>query len=183
MKKLTILCDADDTIINLLPRWLAEINQTYGKAVRKEDIQNWDITKAYPGLTAYEVLKPLYRADFWDTVTPIEGCGYYLERLIKDGHDLSIVTASNLETSGAKTAKLLKLFPFLRQEQIIFTQNKQAMFGDILIDDGVYNLIGGSYRKILFHQPGNAAFREKEYGITRVYSWEEAYEQIKDFVA
>ena len=180
MKKFTILCDADDTIINLLPRWLAEINQTYGKAVRKEEIQNWDTTKAFPGLTADEVLKPLYRADFWDTVTPIKGSGYYLERLIKDGHDLSIVTASNLETSGEKTAKLLKLFPFLRKEQIIFTQNKQAVPGDVLIDDGVHNLIGGNYRKLLFHQPGNAAFREGEHGITRVYSWKEIYERIKN---
>ena len=183
MKKLTILCDADDTIINLLPRWLAEVNQMYGKTVCKEDIQSWDITKAYPGLTADEVLNPLYRADFWDTVTPIKGSGYYLERLIKDGHNLSIVTASNLETSGAKTAKLLKLFPFLGREQIIFTQNKQAVPGDILIDDGVHNLIGGSYRKILFHQPGNAAFHEKEYGISRVYSWEEIYERIRYLAA
>ena len=183
MKKLTILCDADDTIINLLPRWLAEVNQMYGKTVCKEDIQSWDITKAYPGLTADEVLNPLYRADFWDTVTPIKGSGYYLERLIKDGHNLSIVTASNLETSGAKTAKLLKLFPFLGREQIIFTQNKQAVPGDVLIDDGVHNLIGGNYRKLLFHQPGNAAFREGEHGITRVYSWKEIYERIKNLAA
>lgn len=183
MKKLTILCDADDTIINLLPRWLAEINRMYGRTVSKEDVHDWDITKAYPGLTTDEVLKPLYQEGFWNSVAPIKGSRYYLERLTEDGHDISIVTASNLETSGAKTAKLIKLFPFIGREQIIFTQNKQAMFGDILIDDGVHNLIGGSYRKILFHQPGNAAFREKEYGITRVYSWEEAYEQIKDFVA
>ena len=183
MKKLTILCDADDTIINLLSRWLAEVNQMYGKTVCKEDIQSWDITKAYPGLTADEVLNPLYRADFWDTVTPIKGSGYYLERLIKDGHNLSIVTASNLETSGAKTAKLLKLFPFLGREQIIFTQNKQAVPGDVLIDDGVHNLIGGNYRKLLFHQPGNAAFREGEHGITRVYSWKEIYERIKNLAA
>lgn len=183
MKKLTILCDADDTIINLLPRWLAEINRMYGRTVRKEDVHDWDITKSYPGLTANEVLKPLYQEGFWNTVTPVKGSGYYLERLIKDGHNVWIVTASNLETSGAKTARLLKLFPFLRQEQILFTQNKQAMPGDVLIDDGVHNLIGGSYHKILFHQPGNAAFREGKHGITRVYSWEEAYKRVKDFAA
>ncbi len=182
MKKLTILCDADDTIINLLPRWLAEINRMYGRTVSKEDVHDWDITKAYPGLTTDEVLKPLYQEWFWESVAPVEGSGYYLERLIKDGHNISIVTASNLETSGAKTARLLKLFLFLRQEQIIFTQIKHAVPGDVLIDDGVHNLIGGSYRKILFHQPGNAAFCEREHGITRVYSWKEAYKQIKDFV-
>ena len=183
MKKLTILCDADDTIINLLPCWLSEINRLYGKAVRKEEICCWDITKAYPGLTADEVLKPLYRASFWNTVAPIEGSRYYLERLMKDGHNVLIVTASNLETSSAKSARLLNLFPFLRQKQIVFTQNKQAVPGDVLIDDGVHNLIGGSYRKILFHQPGNAAFSEEKHDMMRVYSWEEAYRQVVDFAA
>ena len=40
MKKLTILCDADDTIINLLPHWLSKINRMYGRAVRKEDVHD-----------------------------------------------------------------------------------------------------------------------------------------------
>ena len=68
------------------------------------------------------------------------------------------------------------MFPFLNKEQIIRENNKQTVFGDVLIDDGVHNLIGGKYRKFLFNQPSNAEFREENYDITRVYSWKEIYE-------
>lgn len=183
MKSLTILCDADDTIENLSIHWLEELNTKYNKSVCKKDIKSWDITKAYPDLTSDMVLEPLYREDFWDKITPIDGSQYYLEKMITDGHEVYIVTASNIETSEAKTAKLISMFPFIRREQIIFTQNKQLVDGDVLIDDGVHNLINGQYKKFLFNQPGNADFDERHYGITRVYSWKEVYEKISELAA
>lgn len=178
MKRLTILCDADDTIQELTVHWLAELNRRYNYNVRKEDIKSWDMTKAYPGLTPDEVLEPLYRDAFWERTTPVDGSVHYLKRLIDDGHNLLIVTASNSETFDAKKRKLTEMFPFLRKEQIIRENNKQTVAGDILIDDGVHNLIGGQYRKFLFNQPNNSDFNEKNYDITRVYSWKEIYEMI-----
>lgn len=183
MKKLTILCDADDTIQELTVHWLAELNKKYNYNVKKEDVTSWDITKAFPDLTPDEVLEALYRDEFWSRTTPIDGSSYYLERLVKDGHKLLIVTASNPETFEAKTKKLLELFPFLSKEQIIRENNKQKVSGDVLIDDGVHNLIGGSYIKFLYNQPNNANFNEKEYDITRVFSWKEIYGRISNLVA
>lgn len=183
MKRLTILCDADDTIQELTTHWLAELNKKYNYNVKKEDVTSWDITKAYPELTPDEVLEPLYSNEFWSKTTPIDGSSYYLEKLIKDGHKLLIVTASNPETFGAKTMKLMEMFPFLTKEQIIRENNKQRIMGDVLIDDGVHNLIGGRYKKFLFNQPNNSGFNEHDYDITRVYSWKDIYERISNFVA
>lgn len=183
MKKMTILCDADDTIQELTVHWLAELNKKYNYKVKKEDVKSWDMTKAFPELTPEEVMEPLYNNEFWDRTTPIAGSTYYLKKLIDDGHRIKIVTASNPETFEAKTKKLLELFPFLSKEQIIRENNKQKVSGDVLIDDGIHNLIGGSYIKFLFNQPNNVNFDEKEYDITRVYSWKEVYERISNFVA
>lgn len=183
MKKLTILCDADDTIQELTAHWLDELNHQYNCNVKKEDIKSWDMTKAYPNLTHDEVLEPLYRDEFWSKTTPIAGSSYYLKKLISDGHKLMIVTASNPQTFDAKTRKLMEMFPFLSQKQIIRESNKQKVAGDVLIDDGVHNLIGGSYIKFLFNRPNNADFNEKEYDITRVFSWKEIYERISNLVA
>ena len=183
MKKLRILCDADDTIQELTIHWLAELNNKHNCNVKKEDIKTWDMTKAFPGLSEEEVLEPLYRNDFWSTTTPIEGSKYYLKRLIDDGHEILIVTASNLQTFEAKKRKLIEMFPFLSSEQIICEKNKQSVKGDILIDDGVHNLLGGSYRKFLFNQPNNLLFDERGHDIIRVYSWKEIYERISSFVA
>ncbi len=183
MKRLTILCDADDTIQELTEHWLSELNCKHNYHVKKEDITSWDVTKAFPGLTPEEVLEPLYRDEFWDRTTSVEGSHYYLKKLVDDGHKLLIVTASNPETFEAKTEKLLELFPFLTKEQIIRENNKQSVKGDILIDDGVHNLINGAYIKFLYHQPNNSGFNEKEHDITRVYSWKEIYERICHMVA
>lgn len=94
-----------------------------------------------------------------------------------------IVTASNPETFEAKTKKLMEMFPFLTKEQIIREDNKQRVKGDVLIDDGVHNLIGGRYKKFLYNQPNNSDFNEQEYDITRIYSWKEIYERISNLVA
>ncbi len=183
MKKLIILCDADDTIEELSFHWIEELNRKHHKTVKKEDIKTWDMLSAYPDLTEEEVFAPIHRKEFWDQITPIENSGYYLQKLLEDGHDLYIVTATNYKTSDAKVAKLLELFPFLKDKNIIVSHNKQLIQGDVLIDDGVHNLLNGNYAKLLFHQPNNAAFDEKSYDITRVFSWEEIYETICQMAA
>ena len=178
MRKLTILCDADDTIQELTVHWIAELNRKYNRNVKKEDVTSWDITRVYPGLNEDEIFAPLYKNEFWSKTTAVDGSGYFLEKLVRDGHKILIVTASNAETFEAKKKKLIEMFPFIKPEQIIRENNKQKVAGDVLIDDGVHNLVGGKYAKILFNQPHNAEFEERGYGITRVYSWREIYEKI-----
>lgn len=179
MKRLRILCDADDTIENLTTHWLDVLNSRYNRNVKKEELKIWDMTAAFPDLTSEEVLEPLYRNEFWDGITPIENSGYYLERLMNEGHELYIVTASIPETFDAKVKKLLSMFPFLSKKQIMLAHNKQQISGDVLIDDAVHNLVGGNYKKFLYHQPNNAGFNENAHDITRVFSWEDVYNRIQ----
>lgn len=179
MKKLRILCDADDTIENLTTHWLDVLNSRYNRNVKKEELKIWDMTAAFPDLKPEEVLEPLYCNEFWERITPIDNSGYYLERLMNEGHELYVVTASIPETFNAKVKKLLNMFPFLNRNQIILAHNKQQISGDVLIDDAVHNLIGGSYIKFLYHQPNNASFNEYVHDITRVFSWEDVYCRIQ----
>lgn len=60
----------------------------------------------------------------------------------------------------------------------IVTKNKQLVNGDILIDDGVHNLEGGRYKKILMSAPHNKGYDAELHGMTRVKSWEEAYNAV-----
>lgn len=89
-----------------------------------------------------------------------------------------MVTASNYQTCAAKVERLLELFPFLDWNHIILTSNKQMVRGDILIDDGPHNLVGGDYMKFLFDRPHNRSFDEKVHGIERVYTWDEIYDEV-----
>ena len=107
---MTILIDMDDTIEQLLMAWVRKCNAKYGYNVAYEDIREWNVAKAYPGLT---------------------------------------------------------------REQVIITSRKQMIRGDVLIDDGPHNLIGGEYRKILYDAPHNQGFNAEGNGMSRVRNWDE----------
>lgn len=84
-----------------------------------------------------------------------------------------MVTASGYRTCKTKVERLLELFPFLDWEHIIITSNKQMVRGDVLIDDGPHNLVGGEYFKILFDRPHNRSFDHVANDTLRVSTWEE----------
>ena len=53
----------------------------------------------------------------------------------------------------------------------VLTADKRLVRGDVLIDDGVQNLVGGDYEKLLYTQPHNRAFDAAAAGMTRVNDW------------
>lgn len=178
MKSLTILCDFDDVLINFCEVWVELINEQNGTTVKPEDITDWSITKAFPTLTREQVYKPLYEREIWNRVTPLPGAVEYLSKLLSDGHDVYIVTSSHYKTIEPKISNVLvKYFPFFPIDNIIVANNKQMIRGDVLIDDGVHNLINGVYTGILFTQPHNKSYSDD---IIRVNNWREVYECISE---
>lgn len=178
-EKYTILVDMDDTIECLTDAWIAWLNNRHGTDTKKEDIDCWDFAKPFPTLTEREVYAPLYEDAFWDTVLPMPGAKEAMEALICLGHEIYIVTSSVHETISAKMTKVLfRYFPFLDWQHVIVAQKKQMIRGDILIDDGVHNLIGGDYVKILMTARHNMNFNAEENGMIRVHNWHEVYDAI-----
>lgn len=180
MRKLRVLSDADDVIENLIECWVNALNKTHGLSVIPDDVRSWDFQNAFPMLTKEEIYAPLYVKDVWKDLEPLGDSYYYLKKIMDDGHDLKIVTATNYHTCDVKIGRILEIFPFLTWEQFVITSHKQIIEGDILIDDGVHNLVGGKYRKVLFDQPHNRWFDEQEIGADRVYNWEQVYRIIND---
>ena len=91
-----------------------------------------------------------------------------------EGHEVYIVTATEPEHVEEKMNGLLfRYFPFLSWNQVIITGRKQLIRGDVLIDDGIHNLEGGEYKKILFTAPHNRYYDAEGNGMIRVSSWDE----------
>lgn len=180
MKKLTVLVDMDDTIEMLGDAWCKYLNRKHGTNVTHEELDQWDVTMKFPTLTAEEVYAPLFEDKFWDWVRPMDGAAENIKKIIEDGHTVYIVTTSDYKTIRAKMEKVLfRYFPFLTWSDVIITSNKQLVKGDVLIDDGLHNLIGGSYEKVLMTAPHNKKFeQEQKYGIHRVNNWEEVYDFV-----
>lgn len=131
-----VLTDADEVLENLSEVWVGLLNETYGTQVKIEDVLDWDMCKAFPTLTPYQILK-------------------------------------------SKMDKvLLKYFPFLTWKNFIITSNKKLIAGDVLIDDGVHNLIGAPYKKILKTAPWNKDFDAEANEMIRVKDWKEIEEAL-----
>ena len=172
--EMTILVDMDDTIEQLLKAWINWINGKYGRSATLDDITDWNVQQPYPGLTRKQVYGVTYEPGFWKTVEPMPGAAEGLKHLIDAGHEVFIVTATPYEHMREKmTEVLFKYFPFLTWDQVIITSRKQMIRGDVLIDDGIHNLEGGNYTKIMFTAPHNRNYDAEANGMIRVRTWDE----------
>lgn len=66
---------------------------------------------------------------------------------------------------------------------VIVTNNKSLIKGDILVDDGLYNLYEGSYLKVLLDKPWNRNVDKSKLTdiVHRVYNWDEIVRLIENF--
>ncbi len=170
-----ILIDMDDTIEQLLKAWLKRVNEKYGYSVRYEDVTCWDVSEPYPGLTKQQVYEVPDEPGFWGTVEPIPGAAEAIRHFMDAGHEVYIVTATPYRSVREKMDDLLfTWFPFISWDQVIITSRKQLIRGDVMIDDGVHNLEGGDYVRILMTAPHNRDYDAGANGMIRVSTWEEA---------
>ena len=181
MKTLRILVDLDDVLNDLLVCWAALLNKKHNLNADPEDLKIWNVQGLYPSLTVEEAYQPIYENEIWTMLSPRPTSVEYLKKMIDDGHDVLIVTASIYQTLPAKMDWLFAAFPFLSWENVIITRRKQLIKGDVLIDDGVHNLEGGDYFKILMDSPNNRAYDAAGNGMVRVYTMKEAYEAINTY--
>lgn len=178
-KKITVLIDLDDTMTHLCRAWCRWLNAAHGTNVSEADIAGWKISEYFPTLTENQVFEPIYTYSFWRDVEPMDGAPKYIKQLIDEGFEVYICTASQFDTIKAKFEYVLgRYFPFISRDQVIVTKNKKIVNGDILIDDGVHNLEGGHYRKILMSAPHNRGYDAESHGMTRAESWKDAYNAV-----
>ena len=171
---MTILVDMDDVLEQLVKAWVRRANEKFGRDVAPEDVTDWNVAAPYAGLSREEVYGVTYEPGFWRSVEPMPGAAEALRHFMAEGHEVYIVTATEIEHLEEKMKGLLfRYFPFLSWKQVIVTGRKQLIRGDVLIDDGIHNLEGGAYKKILFTAAHNRDYDAEAHGMTRVHGWDE----------
>ena len=182
VRPLTILVDVDNVLEDLNTAWVNAVNQKYGTSTKPEDIVSWRIEKYFEGLSRTQVFSPLHDPKFWESLTPLDGAQEYMQRLIKDGHKLFVVTSCHPDTIKFKHKFLAKYFPFIPFKDVIITSHKQMIKGDVLIDDAPHNFdcsdSAGNQIGLLMGAPHNRDFNALGFGLIRVESWKEIYEAI-----
>ena len=179
LKKLKIAIDIDDTIEYLLKAWIGWLNSKYGMNIFPEQITSWEVTSFFPQLTPDQVFEPLRCEEFWKTVEPMPDAVEYVKKLMDDGHEVYLCTTTYYKNIKPKFEYVVqKHFPYIEWSQVIVTSRKQLLDVDILVDDGIHNLEGGNYYKVLFSAPHNRNIDANANKMARADNWKEVYEEI-----
>jgi 5'(3')-deoxyribonucleotidase len=168
-----ILIDQDDVLAWCVKGIADTYNRLNGTSFTPEDCTSWDLAKIF-GTDIDDILDTpgLYR-----NLEPVKEGLEVFERLYRSGrYDMYIVTASRPNSYVEKIEWLQEYLPFFPLKNFIACQAKDAVWGDILFDDGAHNIraFDGIGEAIVLDRPHN---RHLE-GYKRLYSWYEFEEYI-----
>ncbi len=177
-----VYVDVDDTIEDLLLSWVNYLNSKYNLNVDINDCKGWDLTLLFPTLTDKQIVDALWDVELWKSIKPIDGAIQYLQKLVEDGFDVYLATATHISYYNDKYKYVInKYFPFITEDHIITIHNKQLLKGLVLVDDYVENLKDADYYGILFESYYNKDVDlSKESKIMRAHNWKECYDLIHD---
>lgn len=178
---ITILVDIDDTIEDLVGAWCTWLNDKHGTTTKPEDITDWDIKRFFRKLTTVQIFAPLLEEEFWETVKPREDARQYLRYLYDQKYNIYLCTSTTYQNVKMKHEKIVqRYFPFINWRHVIITYRKTMLKADYLIDDGIHNLEGGSYTKILMSAHHNESYDAEANGMFRVSNWSEVVDIIEN---
>lgn len=182
VNKMKILLDFDEVINTMVSHWVNTLNCVYGTSVNFEDVNEWDMRKAFPTLTEDEIYNPLHLQTFWNGVEMMPGAKEGIQKLLFQGHEIYIVTSAHPDTIKWKAEWLQRELPEIPWSHVIVANNKSLIKGDVLVDDGLHNLYEGSYIKVLFDKPWNRNVDKSKLTdiIHRVHNWDEIVKLIKE---
>ena len=153
MNNVRIFCDIDDTLWDLLPYWIEYNNIQYFsyypdtpkcEYMTKDlnEYDNWDMSDKFSDDMYREKFYSFLSHDqLWDSIqVPKERINTLKKINELETVDLYIVTSMKPEHSY-KLKKFKKVFPFIKDKQIITCHDKWVLDGDIWIDDKPETLI------------------------------------------
>ena len=135
MNKLTVLCDIDGVLNdfqNHFLNYLENIGIKYD--ARKSD--DYHLERCIMSRNKKQILEGIFSDDnFWLSMTPVEFSKEGLE-FLNLKYDLYIATTPwNENNKSIKKQWILNHFPFIKANQIIFSDEKWNLNGDIIIED------------------------------------------------
>lgn len=111
-----ILVDMDDVLKRLAAGWMQYLNERYGTRTALDDLNDWDIAKAFPTLTHEQVYAALNDDALWDYVTPVPDAISSAARDLLQPHSTDLKGAQD---AGERVALRKRLrFAFIHAAQV-----------------------------------------------------------------
>lgn len=169
----TILCDLDDTLVDLMGKSIYYYNDKHGTNLTLNDFTEWDLPDRERWVDIWRI------PDFFGGLRPFPGAIEALSLLKHMGHKVVLVSA--YPTWESARSKVAWVHTWLRipgvidsMDQLVLTRGKHRIMGDIIVDDKIDNLERHPTAfPICFAQPWNT-----QYVGCRVNNWSEVVAQI-----
>lgn len=180
MKKLEIILDSDGILFDCVTATLNLYNNEYCDNLKFEDITDFNLSKF--AKQGSDICKYFKQKGFFKNLPVIEGAQYYAKRLINDGHDIIIATDSPKNGIIDKIDAIEKQFPFIGFKNIFPTSRKEKLYGDILYDDGLHNILKTRCTYPVIQDYPWTRNLTGDYSVLkdvkRVYNWKEFYDFV-----
>lgn len=175
-EKLTILCDVDEVVNNLVEKILVKYNEKYNDNVKTDDITDFYI-KPFLKEECKDVFAEFCTDEFLETLEVQPKAKEIIDRLMGK-HNFYFLTSTHPSNVNAKHKWLSNLFPAYTQKNLIICMDKSLVHGDVLIDDNLNNLSDSVKYNLIFDKPWNRQCGCFNFKTFRVKDWEEIEKYI-----
>ena len=164
-KKLSVIIDFDDVLASCNEHACTMHQEATGEVLDYNSITDWGEL----GLPVDARMAYFQTKEFYQTQPAYFGAAEFLRELMRKV-DVFICTAVYPEYMGDRIEHIQKLFPFFPMENILMGNRKDIVHADIMLDDGIHNLMHGNVSyPVLFRRPWNKSFS----GIASVRTYQE----------
>lgn len=137
--RLTVLCDLDAIVIDLIRPWVAWYNQTHEDTITIDDITTYAVENHMK--KTKNVYKFFEEHINYTNCPVLPGASDGLRYLHDAKHDVIICTATAGQTAHLKWELIHKAAPWIKEGDVMVGSRKEKMFGDVFIDDAPKNVV------------------------------------------
>ena len=170
-EKLTILCDIDEVVNDLIEKILVKYNEKYDDNVVLDDITSFDI-EPFLKEECEDIFGEFCNDEFLETLELQPKAKEVIDKLMNK-HNFYFLTSTYPRNVNVKHLWLSRFFPEYSQKNLIVCMDKNLVPGDVLIDDNLGNLSNSVEHNLIFDKPWNRQHGNFDFKTIRVNSWEE----------
>ena len=175
---MTLCIDCDNILCNLQEAITNKFNERYGTNYTLETFSKYNISECIPKEHAINMTAMYSETGAYDNVSPLADAQKSIQKLIRSGHEVYIVTDADPSIFEEKSNWIKFHFPEIDDSHIVCMKHKWLFKCDVMIDDNLDNLLNGYYYdRIVIDYPWNQS-RDEIYDIYRASGWKD----IVDFV-
>ena len=174
--------DIDDTMTNHCETWFNAYNKYYkleGKPnLSVNDAYKWSFYEDWDENDKNLLMLAMHSEYYFDNITLLPNVKKVIEEILSSENEVVIISSTYKEFQEQKKNWLLNQLPMLKEDDIIFTVQKERINVDVMIEDNLDYAKKFNCPFLLFNRPWNSNRPDYEYSdnIIRVGNWKDIEE-------